>query len=121
MCTNCGYSPCGCSKPNYSSNWFNVDAYPCNPCIQTTVCKKVVPAICVEYKGPILDQLNLDSPARVETILAALNIVLGEIKESVTLESDTSETTAANILVALNDINSRLNVLEGASHAPYVI
>jgi hypothetical protein len=118
MCQRCGNSACTCNTPVYSYNWYNIDNQPCSTCSDTTVCKKKVPAKCSIYNGTLLTELNLDAGANVEEILAAINTILGNYANS-----DTSQTYKNNnILAALNDINDRLNALEGGTaHAPYTI
>lgn len=119
MCTQCGYSVCNCYNTNYSTNWYRVDT--CAPCSTTEVCKKVIPAKCTFYKGSNLSDLGLTTDVNVQAVLYAINVVVGEIKASILLNKNSQQDTNANILAALNDINSRLNVLEGGSHPAYTI
>lgn len=114
MCVTCGFNPCNCSTVTYSYNWNTISNYPCNPCSQTDVCLKTVPAKCVIYNGPTLANLNLTAPQNVQLILSTIDIAIGAINSANALKF-------TNILTALNDINTRLNVLESGSHAPYVI
>lgn len=121
MCNNCGINPCSCQQPNYSYNWFNTENYPCNPCSTTQVCKKRIPAKCTFYEGPNLANLGLTSPSNLEAIVLATDQVLGLLKDVQLLGTSTQNTVNVNILIALNNINARLNVLESSSHPAYVI
>ena len=118
MCPSCGNNVCTCNNKNYSYNWYNIDNQPCTTCSDTPVCKKKIPAKCVFYNGTLLTALNIEAPANVEDILAAINTALSNYTNSGITQTYTNN----NILAALNDINDRLNALEGGTpHAPYTI
>lgn len=112
MCYNCGYSVCNCPNVSYNSNWFNTTN--CAPCSSTEVCKKAIPAKCTFYKGSNLTNLGLLTNVNIELVLFTIDQLFGSLSGETII-------TKSNILTALNDINDRLNVLEGASHPPYVI
>lgn len=113
MPCNCGYSPCGCNSPVYTFNWYNTDNYPCNPCTTTEVCKKTIPSQCVGYDGANLSNINITSPNNLKTIVQKIDSEIGLLKTS-------DATLKANLLIILNDINDRLNDLEGGpDHDPY--
>lgn len=122
MCVNCGYNPCSCSIVNYSFNWQNTDGYPCNPCSTTDYCIKKIPAKCTIYKGPNLANIGLGSDISVELILSVMDIAIGNAAIAAALDKANQTIKNANILLALNDINTRLNTLAGGTpHVPYII
>ena len=121
MSCSCGNNPCQCNNPTYTYNWYNTANYPCNPCSTTTICKKKVPAKCVEYRGPNLTLLSLTTNVDVELIISTMVSFLGTLQDTVANNLILQNTKNANILAALNDINTRLNVLEGGIHPPYTI
>lgn len=111
MCVNCDPSD------TYNYNWYNTDGLPCTTCNDNTICAKKMPAKCVIYNGTILSGLGLDTNIDIETILATVGVYIANLK--LTDQQDVLKFT--NILVALNDINARLKVLENSTHADYVI
>lgn len=117
MCNSCGYNPCTCSNPVYSYNWYNTENLPCDPCSTTPVCKKKIPAKCTFYQSATLVNLNLPTGTNIEAIIQVIDSAIGVLKAF----QATQTTKNTNILTALNDINDRLNVLEGGSHAAYTI
>lgn len=119
MCTSCGQSVCNCSNPIYSQNWYNTQS--CAPCSTNVVCKKSIPAKCTFYNGSNLSNLGLLSNIDIELILFTVNQVIGNINSTRLIDNSAQNLKNVNILTALNDINSRLNALEGASHVPYTI
>lgn len=122
MCTNCGYNYCQCSNPTYSFNWQNTDGYPCNPCSTVDTCLKKIPAKCTIYKGPNLANIGLANDISVELILSVMDVAIGNLKTQATLDKADQAVKNANILAALNSINTRLNTLAGGTpHAPYII
>ena len=114
MCHRCGNNYCSCGNPNYSFNWMSTENYPCNPCSVTNVCKKKIPAKCTIYNGPALSFLELPTGTDIEVILSSIDSALQSISEAQELKN-------INILTVLNDINDRLNVIEGNTHPPYQI
>ena len=122
MCP-CNNYPCSCANntPVYEYNWFNISSYPCNPCSNTPVCKKKIPAICTFYNGINLTEIGLTTNVNIEVIIAAISATLGTLTDTVATNKISQDTKNTNILAALNDINSRLNTIEGATHPPYVI
>lgn len=120
MPCSCGYNPCSCIEPVYSYNWYPTAN--CNPCLPSTVCKKTIPAKCVLFNGPTLANLNLTSPNNIELILNTIDVVIGSIKATALLNNNNESLKNANILLALNNINARLNAIEGGTPKPnYVI
>lgn len=118
MCINCGNNNCNhCYGGNYSFNWFNTTGLPCNPCSQTPVCSKQLPAFCTFYNGPVLTDIGLGTNVNVELILTTISIAIGTINAALEAQSEINQ----NILDALNDINDRINVIDSGSHDPYEI
>lgn len=118
MC-NCNFSPCGCNSYSqiYGTNFWNGNhqssnissncGHPqaCNGCLD------IIKSECVQYTGSNLGNLLIDKYDDLSTILPILDEAyrVQQIKNT-------------NILTALNDINTRLNALEGGpDHAPYTI
>jgi hypothetical protein len=110
---------CGCNGNNqgiYGTNMWNVNGnqpsnssscghqQACNGCIDITK------GVCVLYTGSNLTNTGINQNDDLNTILGKL--------DAIKAIQDTKNT---NILAALNDINDRLNVLEGGSHAPYTL
>lgn len=121
MCTSCGNHSCNnCQTTGVSHNWYTTQT--CSPCSTTKVCKKSIPAECTFYTGSNLTALGLTSNINLETIFQALNVVLTTSQNTAILNAATQATKNANILLALNDINTRLNALEGGTpNPPYII
>jgi hypothetical protein len=120
MCVTCGYSICNCPSVTYSQNWYNTQS--CTPCSTTEVCKKNIPAKCTFYKGSNLANLGLTTNINIELILYTIDLLIGSLNSNRTLDNAAQVTKNTNILTALNDINDRLNTLEGgAPHDPYTI
>lgn len=119
MCNNCGHSPCGCTNNTpYQYNWYTVPSQPCNPCTTTEVCKKVIPSQCIGYDGVNLSNLNIVAPSNLKAIVQKIDTEIGTLKTQNALDA----ATKAAILAALNNINTRLNLLEpGVDQPPYVI
>lgn len=116
-CYNCGggYIP---ETPTFHYNWFPTSNYPCNPCTTQEVCAKTIPSQCVGYDGANLSNLNLSAPVSLKVIVQKIDTEIGALKQQNALDA----VTKANIQAALNDINNRLNTIEGGTpHAPYVI
>lgn len=114
MCFNCGQNNCnGCYNPNptYTQNWFSTGNLPCDECSPIVVCQRKQPSQCVVYNGPTL--VNLNVTMGVDT----LNDILLKLDSIKALQ----DTKNINILAALNDINTRLNTLEGGTHVPYTL
>lgn len=97
-----------------SYDWYNIDNYPCNPCSTTPVCKKKVPAFCTYYQGPNLTYIGLTTDINVELILTT-------IVNTIQVSKAEQDTKNANILAALNDINSRIVSITGEAHPAYTI
>lgn len=117
MCQICGYSPCS-HDVQYTYNWYNIDNQPCTTCGTTTVCKKRMPAKCSIYNGTMLTTINVSAGIDIETILSDFDVVIANIQANNIVQT----TKNNNIQTALNDINARLNALEGGTpHADYVI
>ena len=114
-CNNGGYV---FNTPITLYNWFPVNSYPCNPCTTQEVCLKTISSQCVEYEGPNLSNINLSAPVNLKTIIQKIDTEIGALKQQNVLDA----VTKANIQAVLNDINTRLNAIEGGTpHAPYVI
>lgn len=108
---------CGCEgnyhqTPTY--DWYNTDNYPCNPCTDKKLCKKVVNAQCVVYYGNPLAYLQINQDTPVETILSVIDNELSAFNQTLT-------TLKNNIQTALNNINDRINAIAGQNDAPYQI
>lgn len=116
MCNICGYSICQCNQ-TYNYNWYNTDGLPCTTCSGTIVCKKKVPAKCTIYNGVNLDAIGESTNTDLETIIAAINTELNDLQAN----QQAQDIKNAAILVILNDINDRLNVIDSGSHAAYTL
>lgn len=117
MCQTCGYSICQCNQ-TYNYNWYNTAGLPCTTCPGTIVCAKKVPAKCTIYNGVNLDAIGEVTNTDVEIIIASINSVIGNLQ----VADQQQGLTNAAILVILNDINTRLNALEGGpDHAAYTL
>lgn len=115
MCQNCGYNICNCVNPMYTQNWFNIDNYPCNPCNATEICKKTIPSQCVGYDGVNLSNINLIAPTNLKAIVQKIDSEIGNLKSF-------DSTLKSSLQTILNDINDRLNALEGGTpHDPYTL
>lgn len=115
-------SNCNCSSNQgiYSSNaWYGTPTssnfcghqQACNGCID------IVKDICIRYTKPNLTNTGINQNDTLDVILQKLDALKA-----------LQDTTNANILIALNDLNDRVNALEtdasipgGGSHADYVI
>lgn len=106
MCQTCGYNPCTCN-PNYNFNWYTIDNYNCNPCSNTNVCKKKIPAFCTYYNGPNLDGIGLTTDINIELVLANVNIALKNYQSKID-----------QLLGFVNSLNTRLNTLAGGTPVP---
>lgn len=84
MCNHCGYTPCTCSSSYPSFNWQNIDNYPCNPCSQTEVCKKFIPAKCVIYKGSN-SSCDIIYGLDIQTIIGVLNNKICDLQTQIAL------------------------------------
>lgn len=113
MCLSCGNSYCnGCNTSQFTQSWFNTSNLPCNECDPIVVCKRKQPSQCVLYNGPTLPNLN------ITTNVDSLNDILLKLDNI----KQTQELKNAKLLSNINDINSRLNALEGGvAHVPYTI
>lgn len=115
MCNYCGHTVCTCGhNHHYTYNWYNVENYPCNPCSTVEVCKKKIPAKCTIYRGPALTAIGLGTEVDVQTVIAA-------IVNTMNVGGENDNSMRINIQNALNDINARLNAIEGSVHANYSI
>jgi hypothetical protein len=77
---------------------------PCNGCVD------IHKGECTQYTGSNLTNTGINKFDTLNTILQKLDAIKA-----------IQDTKNANILSALNDINARLNILEGGSHAPYTL
>lgn len=102
MCINCNDST--------SYNWFNTDSLPCTDCDPIIVCKRKIYSLCVTYGGPNLSNLGINKGDSLDDILQKLD----NIKQA----QDNKNT---KLLANINDINTRLNVLEGGTHVDYTL
>lgn len=116
MCNICGYPICQCNQ-TYNYNWYNTDGLPCTTCSGTIVCKKKVPAKCTIYNGVNLDAIGESTNTDLETIIAAINAELNDLQAN----QQAQDIKNAAILVILNDINDRLNVIDSGSHVAYTL
>ena len=110
---NCG---CNYNQGVYGTNMWNINGnqpgnqvscthqQACNGCID------IIKDICILYLGSNLTNTGINQNDTLRTILQKLDALFA-----------IQATKNTNILAALNDINSRLNVLEGSSHAPYTL
>lgn len=117
---------CGCNGNNqgiYGTNMWNINGnqpgnqpgcghqQACNGCID------VIKGICVLYTGSNLTNTGINQNDTLNAILAKLDALFL-----------IQATKNANILLALNDLNTRVNALEteasipgGGSHPPYTL
>lgn len=111
---------CGCGNKNqgiYGTNMWNVNGnnpqntiscghqQACNGCID------IIKDICTLYLGPNLTNTGINTNDNLRVVLQKLDAIKA-----------IQDTKNANILAALNDINDRLNTLEGGTpHAPYTL
>jgi hypothetical protein len=84
-------------------NWFNKEN--CQPCTQVEECKKQIPASCVIYNGPILNNIDNYQNVDVETLLATYTSMLCSLKSSIygccvppTTTTTTSTTTSTTTI-----------------------
>lgn len=112
-----GYCGCGPNQGIYGTNMWNVNGnqpgnqpgcghqQACNGCVD------VIKGICVLYTGTNLTSTGINQNDDFNTVVAKLNAIKA-----------IQDTKNDNILAALNDINDRLNALEGGpDHAPYTL
>lgn len=117
----CGQSSCNsCSSCN-SSYQGVYTANTCNTAPQTTStcghqqacngCVDITKAECIQYTGSNLTSTGINK-------YDDLNIILQKLDALKAIQ----DAKNANILAALNNLNTRLNALEpGADHAPYTL
>lgn len=111
MCINCGNSYCSGCNNSYTANWFNTYGLPCVDCDPIVTCKRKQPSLCVVYNGPNLPNTNINLNDSLNDILLKLD----NIKQTQDLKN-------AKLLANINDINTRLNTLEGGTaHDPYTL
>lgn len=113
-CSRCGNSYCSCGKQDYTYNWYNVDNYSCNPCSTIDVCKKKVPAKCTFYNGPALPFFNLGTNVSIEDVIVAFATAIQAIQ-------GTHSSKTVNVQAALDNINERLNNIEGGNHPSHIL
>lgn len=108
---------CGCNQGIYGTNMWNVNGNQssntssCNHQQECNGCIDIVKGECALYTGSNLTNTGINKNDDLNTILAKL--------DAIKAVQDTKNT---NILNALNDINSRLNALEGGTpHAAYTL
>lgn len=133
VCSNYGYynAPLGCntgcqinpnnvcppnsiyntniSSPSYQTQ--TTEPVSCSHQQDCNGCVDAVKSICVIYTGLNLVSTGINTNDNLEDILVKLDAIkaIQDVKN-------------ANILVALNDINDRLNALEsGSDHDPYTL
>ncbi len=109
---------CGCNHNQgiYGTNMWNINGnqpgnqpgcghqQACNGCVD------VIKGICVLYTGSNLTNTGINQNDTLNTALAKLDALFA-----------IQATKNNNILAALNDINSRINVIDSGSHAPYTL
>lgn len=111
---------CSCNSQNqgiYGTNMWNVNGnnpgnstgcghqQACNGCIDTPKGK------CVIYTGTNLLNTGINQNDTLDQVLLKIDTVIGIQNQK-----------NANILAALNDINTRINTLAGGTpHAPYTL
>lgn len=106
--SNQGYYSTNVWNPNYQSANTNTSCghqQACNGCLD------VIKGECVRYTGANLTNTGINTND-------TLNLILEKLDALFSIQA----TKNTNILAALNDINDRLNDLEGGTpHAPYTL
>lgn len=110
---------CGCTGKSgiYGTNMWNINGnqpgnqYSCGHQQACNGCIDVVKGTCLLYTGSNLTNTGINQNDDFNTVIAKLDAIKA-----------IQDTKNANILIALNDINDRLNALEiGVDHPPYTI
>lgn len=110
---------CGCQGNNqgiYGTNMWNPNnnypgSHSCGHQQDCNGCLEVIKGLCVWYTGANLTNTGINQNDN-------LNVVLGKLDTLFAIQA----TKNTNILAALNDINDRLNALEGgADQDPYTL
>lgn len=116
-CSSCGDTANGSQNDSqgvYATNMWNINGnlpggsitcdhqQACNECID------IIKGVCMMYTGANLTSLGISQYDDLDTILIKLNAV-----------KVVQDTKNANILIALNDINTRLNIITGNAHSVY--
>lgn len=111
---------CGCNSSSqgiYGTNMWNVNGnqpgnnYSCNKPQACNGCIDIIKGQCLLYTGTNLTSTGIDQNDDFNTIIAKLDAIKA-----------IQDTKNNNILAALNDINDRLNDLEGGTpHPPYTL
>ena len=109
---------CGCNHNQgiYGTNMWNVNGN--NPGNSTSCghqqacndCLDLIKGLCVIYTGSNLTNTGINVNDTLNAILVKLDALFA-----------IQATKNTNILAALNDINDRLNTLEGGSQDPYTL
>lgn len=116
-----GYSvnfPCNCGANQgiYGTNMWHVNGnnpgntHSCGHQQACNGCLDIIKGECIIYNAANLTSTGINQNDDLNTILSKLNAIKA-----------IQDTKNSNILLALNDINDRLNILESASHPPYVL
>lgn len=110
---------CGCTGKSgiYGTNMWNINGnqpgnqYSCGHQQACNGCIDVIKGICLLYTGTNLTNTGINQNDDFNTVIAKLDAIKA-----------IQDTKNANILIALNDINDRLNALEiGVDHPPYTL
>lgn len=106
-CNSCGKCACECtcSLPDYDNEG----------------CLTQQPTDCAFWSGNAYPGLSI---VKGELLTSVLNKVLTILLEDPANNVSTFEdidTKFTNVLIALNNINTRLNAIEGSTHPPYTI
>ena len=109
---------CNCNQATYQTN-MSSSGYNFNPNINTNCghqqncsgCLEIIKSSCIAYEGSNLVNLGVNKNDTLKDILVILN--------AIKLSQDNK---FAKILLNLNDINSRINVITGGTpHVPYTL
>lgn len=102
---------CNSTQGVYSANVWNSSATtPCGHQQSCNGCIDITKGECIMYTGSNLTNTGINKHDDLNAILAKLDAIKA-----------IQDTKNNSILNALNDINSRLNALEGGTHAPYTL
>lgn len=113
---NFSLSTCGCGGNTgmYSTNMWNVNGNQpgnqgsCHRPQNCDGCTDTFKATCILYNGPNRVNTGINKNDNLDLIIQKLDA----LQEVQALKN-------TNILLALNDINTRLNTITGGSHDPY--
>lgn len=111
---------CGCNKNNqgiYGTNMWNPNSnnpgnsQACGHQQSCNQCLDIVKDVCIYYLGSNLTSTGINTNDNLRVVIQKLDAIKA-----------IQDTKNSNILAALNDINDRLNALEGGpDHPPYTL